>query len=654
MPWTSLKISPGLVRNTTRYATSGTWFDCSMVRFRDGFPEKWAGWENAYSGFTMVGKCRSLHRHSDLGGFSWLSAGTSQRFYMISDDLRYDVTPWAGPAVALPNNPFSVTATSSAVIVHHPAHGHFIGDVVLFSGVTGTIGGLPASDFNKAFIISGTAPDGDNHYEINLSTDTPASTATGGGAAVTARYLLRAGNDDFVSGGGWGANTWGYEEWGGDHDNATGEPLFAALDQLGIWSQDNWGEDLVACAASNGIYYWKASTPTARMINIKDIPADYLGPGAPGDDGNAPAEAQFIIVSHRDRHLLAFGASRYGDAVVEPMTFRWCDQETITNWNEADLAGTAGSLPLSNGSKFIAAIATPREILVWTDQALYSVQYIGAPLIYQAELLDRWSDIAGMKAVCSFNGVIYWMGRGGFYAYSGRTEKIPCPVWDYVVNRMNKDQFPKVYASSNQLHNEVIWFYPSILDIENDSYVAFNVMEQTWTFGSLERTAWLDLDALRGVVAASPDGRIYAHEVGADDGSQSPVRPIEAYIESGPIELSSEGSYDKGDKMMFVRRVMPDVTFREMETSSDSPQMNITLKMMDRPGGGFRTQEASETRRSVAAGGQSVVIQVEQFTEQAWVRLRGRSMTLRLESDTVGTNWRAGVIRIDARTDGAR
>lgn len=637
MSWTSLKVAPGLVRNTTRYATAGTWFDGSLVRFRDGAPEKWAGWQDDYPGLDMDGVCRSLHRHGDLSGFSWLSAGTSRRFYMLTDDNQYDVTPWAGAVQTLGSNPLSATNGSATLTVTQATHGHFPGDTVFITGAT-TFAGIPAANINKEHFV--TTYVNDNSYTITLAAPATA-TATGGGAAVQVRYLLRAGTDDFIQGGGWGSLAWNEEEWGGEPDKAI-------LDQMGIWTQDNWGEDLVACPLSGGIYFWKASNPTARMINILDIPPEYFGVGTAGADGNAPQECEFIIISHRDRHLLAFGASPYaGDGSADPMTFRWCSQEVLTNWNEADLAGTAGSLPLSNGSKFIAGIATAREILVWTDQALYSVQYVGSPLIYVAELLDRWSDIAGLKAVCSFNGVVYWMGRGGFYAYSGRTEKVPCPVWDYISAHLNPDQFAKVYASSNQKHNEVIWFYPSIDSGEVDSYVALNVSDQLWTFGKLARTAWMDLDALHGVVAASPDGRIFAHEIGADDGSTEPVSPIHAYIESGPIELSSEGSFDKGDKMMFVRRILPDVTFREGLTSSDAPQMNLVLKMMDKPGGGFRTDAARMAQRTA-------IIPVEEFTEEAWVRLRGRSLTLRAESNTTGTNWRLGITRIDARTDGQR
>jgi hypothetical protein len=634
MSWTGLKIAPGIVRSSTRYATSGTWFDGSLVRFRDGYPEKWGGWQDLLPGFVMDGKVRSLHRHGDLSGISWISAGSSSNFYMLTTDAQNDVTPYdtSTPSpVALPNG-LSTTSGSSVVTVTDTAHGHFPGDSFEIKAAV-TTGGITAPSLNGVHVIDSYI-DADT-YTFVVGTSASSTVIGGGGAAMTIQYIFHAGTDDFISGGGWGSLTWSEGGWGGDLDD-----ISAGLgDQIGIWSQDNWGEDLVACAMSGPIFYWDASNPAARMKNILDLP---------GADLNAPAEAQFIIISHRDRHLLAFGASKFaGAGVVEPMSFRWCSQEVITNWNEADLAGTAGSLPLSNGSKFIAGIATAREILVWTDQALYSVSFIGPPLMFEANLLDRWSDIAGMKAVCSFNGVVYWMGRGGFYAYSGRTEKLPCPIWDYISSRLNPSQFAKVYASSNQNFNEVIWFYPSINSVEIDSYAAMNVTDSVWTFGSLARTAWFDLDALHGVIAVSPEARLYEHDVGADDGSTNPSTPINAFIESGPIELSSEGSFDKGDRMMFVRRILPDVTFRTAATASDAPKMDIVLKMMDKPGGGFGDNSNSPVQRTA-------IVPVEQFTEEAYVRLRGRSLTLRAESNTIGTNWRMGLTRIDARTDGQR
>jgi len=608
-----------------------------MVRFRDGQPERWSGWEDEYPGFVMTGVCRSLHRHGDLAGKIWVSAGTSKRFYMLTGDAQNDVTPWDHAVTLTTTDPFASTTGSKTVTVTHPGHGHEAGDIVKFSGATAGTSGIPVGEINTQQIVA-TWVDGD-HYTFDVATTPATATTNFGGAAVQATYLFTAGTTDFITGGGWGSLAWSEDVWGGSATAGLG-------DQIGMWSQDNWGEDLAACALNGPIFYWDATNPTDRMVNILDLT---VGGTA---DGNAPAQSQFIIISHRDRHLLAFGCTVFADVIVEPLTFRWCDQENIYNWNEASLIGTAGSLPLSNGSRFIAGLATAREILAWTDQALYSIQYVGPPYIYTAELLDRWSDIAGMKACTSFNGVVYWMGRGGFYAYSGRTDKMQCPVWDYIGSRINREQFGKTVAGSNQNYNEVIWYYVSNAsgNTEIDSYVAVNVTDGSWTFGSLTRTAWLDLDAMNPVIAATPppDSRIYEHDNGAgDDGSTNPPTPINAFIESGPIELSSEGSYDKGDKFMFIRHILPDITWRQRTTSSTAPTMNITLKMRDKPGGGFIEETASPVQRSV-------VIPVEQFTEECHVRLRGRSLTIRLESNTLGSEWRSGVNRIDARTDGQR
>ena len=310
MSWTGLKIAPGIVRSSTRYATAGTWFDGSLVRFREGYPEKWEGWQDAYPGFVMIGRVRSLHRHSILTGASYISAGSSKRFYMITDDAQADVTPFDGSTptpVAMPNS-LSTTNGSNLVRVAHTEHGKFPGDSVVIAGAT-DIGGIPAASLNMIHEVENFVSE--DVYEIKVNTIATSTVSGGGGASVTIQYILHAGTDDFISGGGWGALTWTEEEWGGDL-----EDIEAGLaDQAGLWSQDNWGEDLVACAMNGGIYFWDATTPLARMKNILDLP---------GADLNAPADAQFIIVSHRDRHLLAFGASvlcgrRLGRADVVPL-----------------------------------------------------------------------------------------------------------------------------------------------------------------------------------------------------------------------------------------------------------------------------------------------------------------------------------------------
>lgn len=625
MPWTKLQFAPGIVKDTTRYANAGGWYDGNFVRFRQGLPEMWKGWIKMDSSFEFMGICRSLHRHDDLSSFTWLSSGTSDRFYMSSDSVNYDVTPYSR-VQALGANPLATTNASSLITVTDTAHGQTVGNYVVLTGAT-SVGGILNTQINSIEFAIVTVVN-DNSYTIDTGV-TASSTTSGGGAGITASYIYDAGSADQVYGGGWGTLTWGEEEWGGDSALAIGE-------RMGIWSQDNWGEDLVANPQGGPIFYWDASSPTARMVDILDLV---------GADGNAPTSCEFILVSHRDRHLLAFGATEFGTGNGSPLLVRWCDQEDITSWNEADTAGTAGSMPLSSGSKLISAIQAQSEIIVWSDTAIFSMSYIGAPYIYSSELIENRSDIVGLKACTAFGSTVYWFGRSGIYMYTGRVTRIDCPIWDYIFNRINWEQATKIVACTNRQYNEVMFFYPSTDGVEIDSMFSLNVEDNTWSTAALPRTAWLDMDAFNNPVGASPDGYHYVHESGASDGSTAPESAIDAYIESSPFELSSEGAFDRGDRFMFIRRILPDVTFRNYGTST--PSMNIVLKMMDKPGGGFEDTSSSQVSRSVT-------LPVEEFTDDLHVRIRGRALVLRAESSIIDTQWRLGVPRIDVRPDGQR
>lgn len=625
MPWSKIRFSPGIVKNVTRYSADGTWVDGSLVRFRDGFPERWAGWVRGLDTLTFDGMCRSLHRWAVLNGIVYTGIGTNVRFYVAQDELWYDVTPIAETVVLA--NPLATTIGSKVITVTDTSHGKFAGDAVIISGAA-AIGGIPAGDINKEHTV--LAYVNDNQYTIQVATTATSTVAAGGGATVTFNYLYRAGGtDQSLVGGGWGGGPWGSGPWGGS---------IGGSDRLGVWVQDNWGEDLIACAMDGPIFYWDATAPSSRMVNIRNLP---------GADGNAPQFARFIAVSHRDRHLLAFGVSNeFGGSTYSPMTVRWCSQENILNWDEADTAGTAGSIPLSRGSYLIAVEATQREFLLWSDAAIYSLQFVGAPDVYVAEMIADYSDIAGLNAATTFANTTFWIGRGGFYAYDGRVQKMNSTVWEYIRTDINWSQSQKIFASTNRAQDEVIWFYPSVAGLECDKYVSYDIVNNAWTIGSLARTAWLDASFQFTPFAASVDHKLYHQDFGLDDGSENPPLPLNAYIESAPFELSSEGSFDKGDRFAFLRRILPDVTFPEVD-GSNPPQMRIVLKTMDKPGGGFGPQSSSQVT-------QTAIIPVEQFTQEAYVRLRGRSITVRLESDSRGSLWRQGTMRLDMRTDGQR
>jgi hypothetical protein len=618
MPWSKLRFAPGVVKDATPYSSDGMWVDSNLVRFRNGFPERWSGWSRFLPSLTMDGVCRSIHRWATLNGAVYMGYGTNRRFYVSYDDTASEVTPLRLSANL--TNPFATTNGSPLVVVTHTAHGARTNDLVVFSGGA-AVGGLTISGEYLITYLS------DNTYQITAASN--ATSTTTGGGSPTAKYLYIAGATDNVQGRGWGSGTWGTGTWG---DAA------AASDRIGLWRQDNWGEDLVANIYDGPIFYWDATLPQDRMINIRNLP---------GADGYAPKAARFTCVSHRDRHLLAFGVSEeYLGITAAPMTVRWCSQEDIFNWDEADETGTAGSLPLSSGSQFIAVQPTQQEILVWSDTALYALQYTGGADVYSASIISTGTDIAGCSASTVFGSLVYWMGRSGFYAYDGRVQTMPSPVWEYVQRNMNWSQSIKVCAASNKTDNEVIWFYPSKGSAENDSYVTYDVIQQVWTVGTLARTAWLDMNFQYQPIAATPDGKLAYHNDGVDNGLTNPYTPLDAYLESAPLELSSEGSFDKGDKFVFIRRILPDVQFLT-EDSTTQPTMNIVVKMMDKPGGGVTETSSSQVY-------QTAIIPVEQFTTECHVRLRGRSMTVRLESNTLGSKWRIGSPRFDMRTDGQR
>jgi hypothetical protein len=623
VPWQKLSFQPGIIKDRTRYAAASYWYDGSLVRFRQGLPESWGGWVNGYSQLTFDGICRSLNRFSDLSGFRWVGVGTNSLFYVASDDLAYDVTP-VNESVTLGTNPISTTSGSKVVKITHTDHGKFPGQWVVFSGAT-AVGGVTISG---KYVINSFIDD--DHYTIMAAT-AATSTATGGGTAVVADYLYYAGTVGQIFGGGWGAGAWGQETWGGD-------PSETSADHIGIWSQDNWGEDLIANPMGGPIFYWDATNPSDRMVNILDLP---------GADGNAPTFAQFIIVSHVDRHVLAFGAEEFATGANASMSFRWCSQENIYNWDEADTTGTAGSLPLSRGSRFVSGIMTKREIVVWSDQAMYSVTYVGDPYIYTANIIANASDILGLKACTIYNGTVFWIGRSGIYTYDGTITHLDCPIWDYVFTNIDFSQAQKVFAATNAQFSEVLFFYQSMDSDEVDSYISYNIAEKAWANGKLARTCWIDGDQLAQPLAAAPDHHLYLHEIGGEDGSVTPSIKINSYIESAPFELSSEGSYDKGDKMMFVRRMLPDITFRNYDNGVNTPKVNFVMKMMDKPGDNFGQTSSSQVSRSV-------IVPVEQFTDDVYVRLRGRSFTLRIETQNAGTLWRLGLPRLDARPDGQR
>ena len=618
MPLQKLQFRPGIVRDTTDYTNEGGWRDGDKIRFRLGFPETIGGWTR-YTSSTFLGTCRGLHSWISLTGANFISAGTNLKLYILDGNDPIDITPIRATTSA-GDVTFAATNGSSTITVSDTNNGVFLNDFVTFSGAVSLGGAITAAVLNKEYQVASVV--NANSYTITATATANSSDTGNGGGSVVGTYQINSGLDSAASGSGWGAGTWSRGSWSSAAD------VSIAGAQLRLWSMDNFGEDLIANVRGGGVYYWDASAGTsARAVDITTLSGN-----------NQPQAANLVLVSERDRHVLAFGCDPQGDpGNLDPLTIRFSDQESFTDW-AATSTNTAGELRIGTGSEIIAAVQTKQQVIVFTDRSVSSMQFIGAPFTFGLSEVSTNTSIAGQNAAVAFGDSVYWMGDEVFYVYDGNVKLIPCPIEEYIFDSMNLSQRSKITSGLNSKFNEVWWFYPSTESETNDSYVVFNYAENSWYYGNLTRTAWYDNALSNLPIAASTDGYLYFHEDGLDDGSTNPPSPISSYIESSAIDMGD------GDQFMFVSRVLPDLTFR---SSTATPLATFTVSARDFPGANFdQTDSGNAVRTSEAP--------VEQFTEQLFFRLRGRSMALKVSSNTVGTQWRLGTPRADMRIDGRR
>ena len=704
MPLTKLQFRPGINRETTSYSNEGGWFDMDKVRFRFGYPEKIGGWIKQSTN-TFLGSCRALHPWIALDGSNFLGVGTHLKYYINEGGAYNDITPirfttsagdvtFSASANTLSagidavvdtipltstsgfpasgrvkidneiityalvsgnnltgcvrgvNNTVAASHSSSAsvtcatIIVTDPDHGALENDFVTYSGAATLGGAITADVLNQEYEV--TYVINSSSYQIEartVSTINSITTTSGinqtyvfatsadsgnGGSSVIGAYQINTGLDTTIVGTGWGAGTWSRGAWG------SGASLATSGQTLRIWSHDNFGEDLIINVRDGDIFYWDKTNGLAnRAVELASLA------GA----SSAPTIAKQVMVSDRDRHVIAFGCdSELEPGVQDPLLIRFSDQENITQW-QSRVDNTAGDLRIGSGSKIITAVETRQQILVFTDVSLHAMQFLGPPFTFGINAISENITIASPLAAIAVEDNVYWMGAEEFYAYGGAVQRIPCSVRDYVFTNINNDQLEKVTAGLNTAFSEVTWFYPSANSSENDSYVTYNYDQKIWYYGLMSRTCWLDRGVNNDPLAASSDHYLYFQEIGFDDGSTSPATGITSYIESSQMDLG------EGDQFAFMRRLIPDLTFRD--STSPSPQATMTLKVRNFPGGNYLSSDS----RSVV---KTASIPVEQFTEQVFVRLRGRSFAFRIESEDTGVGWRLGSPRVDVRPDGRR
>ena len=700
MPLKKILLKPGVNRENTRYTNEGGWYESEKIRFRQGTPEKIGGWTRISSS-TFLGICRSLWNWVTLGGINLIGVGTNVKFYLAAGGIYNDITP-ARDQVTL-TNPFETTNLSPIVEVTDANGGYIDGDYVSFYGGT-AVGGLTIFGQYQITVTGATT------YTITASANAT-SNAVGGGT-VYALYQINVGPAYVVPLVGWGAGPWGAGAWG------IGE---ASTDAIRLWSQQNYGEDLIFGPREGAIYYWDATsgytsiTFSATVANptVITAAAEYAN-GTPlrfapdsgstlpvgitpgevyyvrnvsgssfnisltptgaliivtvaavgtvrilsnaymlSDFGSAtdvPIQQNYLLVSDISRFVFAFGCNDYGTATVDPMLIRWSDQEDPYNWTPAS-TNQAGFLRLSRGSEIITATQSRQEVLVWTDAALYSLQYVGAPIVWGAQLVGENISIVGQNAVSYATGVAYWMGKDKFYKYDGRTQTLNCDLRRYVFEDINTSQYSQVCSGTNEGFNEVWWFYCSATSTDIDKYVVYNYLENVWYYGNLARTAWLDSGLRDFPLAATYYNNLVNQEDGLDDNATATTLPITASIISAQFDL------DDGHNFMFVWRVLPDVTFDG--STAASPSATMYLLPLKNSGSGYSVNSATDANHSVADQSSAsitriAVLPVEQFTGQIFTRVRGRQMSIKFESTGLGVNWQLGSPRIDMRQDGRR
>ena len=621
MPLAKYVFKPGINREGTNYSNEGGWFNSDKIRFRKGRPERLAGWEKNTTN-TFKGTCRSLYSYRDEGQTDYVGVGTHLKYYIKQGGNYNNITPIRKTSTN--SITFSATNGSSTVVATDSSHGAATGDTVTFSEAVSLGGNITATVLNQEYVINKVLTT--NTYEI-IAKDTDGNAVTAnssdsgnGGSGVDGSYEINIGLDIFVKGTGWGAGTWSEGTFG------SVSPI-SASSQLRLWSQDNFGDDLIGNIRGGGIFYWDESAgATQRAVALSDLS------GA----SNAPTVALSVMVSDVDRHVICFGSNIIGSTTANPLFVRWSDTESATDWTPT-ATNQAGGTQLSQGSTIIGALQTRQEILIWTDVGITSMRFVGAPFIFSFIEVASGPSLISPNAAVSANNRVYFMDRGGFYSYSGSAQRLPCTVLDYVFSDINLGQQFKCFAASIESNNEVIWFYPSSDSSEINRYVMFNYLENAWSIGTTDdgfaRTAWIEAPSLDFPIAAgktsgSDDNYLYNQEKGhSNDGSD-----FTAFIESSDFDLNPDG-----ERFMFISKLIPDVEFRDQYSTSDT--VTYTIKGRNYP------LESLSTLQTVNVTPEST------FSN---TRARSRHAAIRISNTGSRYGWRTGDLRLEIRPDGKR
>lgn len=620
MAFQKLNFKPGLNRDQTNYSNEGGWYACDKIRFRSGKPQKIGGWLK-YSTSALIGICRQMFGWITSYNDNFLALGTNAKVYIEAGTILYDITPiratFSSPAT---NNCFATTNGSAVITATIAAHGANAGDYVTFTGAN-AVGGVAANTINTIHLITNVTT---NTFTFSVATTATSTVAAGGGTSIFANFQIHVGYEASAFGYGWGTDGWGVNGWG----IGSNQPI--AVNQTDWWF-DNFDNDLVMNIRNGAIYYWTRGSGTSP-VSALNTPAILLS--ALAGASSVPELAMQVLNSQNDKHLIAFGATPYYASgpvpQFDPMLIRWASQDEPANWRPLS-SNSAGFIRATNGSKIVRAMRTRQEILVWTDTALYSLQYLGTTDVFSLQELGANTSIIGPRAVATANNLTFWMGQDKFYVYSGRVDTLPCTLRDHVFLNLNYDQIDQIICGTNEGYHEVWWFYPTANSNTINAYVIYNYFEQIWYYGTMDRTAWLD-SPLRQYPQAIGSHYILNHE----QGTNADTLPMSAYITSSDFDI------EDGEHFMLVKRIIPDINFGG--STAEAPTVAITLTPHNYPGASYEIVAP----KSVVETSSNV------YTEQVFIRVRARQMGFKIESDALNTQWQLGTPRLDARADGKR
>jgi len=768
MPLQKVEFRPGVNREVTNYAGEGGFFTVDKVRFRGGYAQKIGGWINSSTILsTFKGVARSLWNWVTIDGLNLLGVGTNQKFYVELGGEYYDITP-LGNSLNLSQNPFTTVSGSNFVTVVASGHGSSVGTYVTFSGAT-SVGSLT---LNGEFEIIEVP--GDNSLVI-MSPTAAGSSATGGGSLVIAEIDIDAGTAVYTSNVGWGGPPWGAGGWGSS--TPQGVPLR-------LWSQFNYGNDLIFAENNGPIYYWTNDTSTwARAITLEEkansltkttttaayssgsvtlvvadatgintgaivsgsgiVSGTYVTAAWNGSTSvtisaattasatvstlnfsyagrHVPDEAGLILDSPVDDFTVCLGSNPYDptnfSTPFDPLLVRWSDADNPYEW-VPEVTNQSGEQRIANGSKIVAATTARQEIIVWTDTAVYSMQYLGPPFVFGFTLLDQDVSIASQNAVINVNNAVYWMGLDKFFVYDGRVNTLPCTIRQHIFSTLNKDQIAQVMCGNNEAFSEVWWFYPSTDSTVNDTVVIYNYLENVWSYGSLNRSAFSP-QAIRDypMLSFSIQGSYLATSINSSVTSIA-LLDTSSYPRFGTIQIGSEYITYTGISndtltgcvrganspagvpstatshaastpvsMTAINQVLyHEVGWDDVSTGVAHP-ITCFIESSDFDIGdghnfgfvsriipdikflGSSTSSPSVTisiyprnypgsaygTPDIEQVNATAVLPYEIYTEQLFTRVRGRQMAVRVGSSGLGVSWQMGALRLDIRPDGRR